>query len=207
MRSAYHYLQITGVLRIGLLLALLFAGSRVLHAEAETGVAKAIFAGGCFWCMEKPFDDLDGVLETTSGYTGGEIVDPSYEEVASGRTGHIEAVQVEYDPSKVSYGELLDVFWRNIDPLDGGGQFCDRGQQYSSAIFYGNANQEKLALESKQSISTQFEDSIATEVVPLSRFFAAEEYHQNYYKKNPLRYKFYRFNCRRDNRLNELWAS
>lgn len=185
------------------LLALVIGIPRSLNAETAT--ASATFAGGCFWCMEKPFDELDGVLRTTSGYTGGELANPSYEDVASGRTGHIEAVQIDFYPARVSYGELLDVFWRNIDPLDDGGQFCDRGHQYSSAIFYASETQKELALESKRSISTRFSDSIATRVLPLSSFYAAEEYHQDYYDKNPIRYKFYRFNCGRDRRLDQLW--
>lgn len=205
MRNKFSILPIefSSSWQVAALLALVIFLPRALHAEAET--ARAVFAGGCFWCMEEPFDNLDGVLQTTSGYTGGDLANPSYDEVASGRTRHIEAVQIEFDPARVSYGKILDVFWRNIDPLDDGGQFCDRGYQYSSAIFYSSANQEELALESKRSISTRFDDSIVTRVVPLTRFYAAEDYHQNYYEKNPIRYNFYRFNCGRDGRLDYLW--
>jgi len=188
---------------IGLVVVHFAGNSPVLNAE--TASAKATFAGGCFWCMEKPFDDIDGVLMTTSGYTGGELPDPSYEEVSSGRTGHIEVVQVEYDPSKVTYAQLLDVFWKNVDPFDAGGQFCDRGQQYISAVFYSNTTQQTLALEAKKSISDEFNKSVKTKIEPLTLFYPAEAYHQNYYEENPIRYKFYRFNCQRDDRLNELW--
>ncbi len=203
MKYKHLVLTIVSVLQIVALTILLTGDARPVNAE--TTLSRAVFAGGCFWCMEPPYDEIDGVLKTTSGYTGGELPDPSYQAVSSGRTAHIESVQIEYDSSKVSYGQLLDVFWKNIDPLDAGGQFCDRGNQYSSAIFYSNTSQQELALESKQTISSRFEESIVTRVEPLSTFYPAEEYHQNYYKKNPIRYKFYRFNCRRDDRLEELW--
>ena len=173
-----------------------------------SGVEKATFAGGCFWCMEPPFDKIDGVISTTSGYAGGQRKNPTYEEVSAGGTGHAEVVQVVYDPRKVSYAQLLEVFWLNIDPLTPNRQFCDSGHQYRSAIYYHNANQKKLAEASKRKLeqSRRFNKPIVTEIAALSAFYPAEEYHQNYYEKNPLRYKFYRFNCGRDQRLGELWG-
>jgi peptide-methionine (S)-S-oxide reductase len=177
-------------------------------APAGGEQALAVFAGGCFWCMEPPFDRLDGVLSTISGYTGGSKADPTYHEVSGGSTGHTEAVQIAYDPAKVSYQELLDVFWHNVDPLDAGGQFCDRGSQYRTAIFAENAEQRRLAEASKEALaeSGRFEQPIATEIVDASTFYPAEDYHQNYYMTNPVRYKFYRWNCGRDQRLTQLWG-
>jgi peptide-methionine (S)-S-oxide reductase len=175
-------------------------------AGSET--ATAIFAGGCFWCMEPPYDKLPGVISTTSGYTAGNTVDPSYEQVSSGRTGHTEAVQVVYDPSKVSYSKLLEVFWRNIDPTVLNRQFCDVGDMYRSGIYPADDQQRQLAEASKKALqdSGRFPGGIATEIEPASAFYAAEDYHQDYYLKNPVRYKFYRFNCGRDQRLSELWG-
>jgi peptide-methionine (S)-S-oxide reductase len=171
--------------------------------------AKATFAGGCFWCMEHPFDELPGVVSTTSGYTGGQKKNPTYEEVSAGGTGHAESVQVVYDPAKVSYQKLLDVYWRNIDPLAQNHQFCDYGRQYRSAIFYHDETQHRLAEASKRALEKQerFRGKIATEIVPASAFWPAEEYHQDYYRKNPLRYRFYRTGCGRDARLAELWGA
>jgi len=172
--------------------------------------AKATFAGGCFWCMEPPYDELDGVISTVPGYAGGDEEDPSYQQVARGNTGHLEVMQVTYDPAKISYEELLKVYWVNIDPLDGGGQFCDRGKQYTTAIFYHNDQQRRLAEQSKQELqdSNQFGPrKIQTTVRSLDEFYRAEEYHQNYYKKNPLRYKLYVNSCGRKQRLEELWGS
>jgi peptide-methionine (S)-S-oxide reductase len=168
---------------------------------------KATFAGGCFWCMEPPFDKLDGVISTTSGYTGGHKENPTYEQVSSGTTGHAEAIQIIYDPDKITYGQLLEVFWRNTDPTDGGGQFCDRGSQYRTTIFYHDDEQKRLAERSRQAVieSTGFK-AIVTEITAASAFYPAEEYHQDYYKKNPVRYKFYRYSCGRDKRLKELWG-
>ena len=170
--------------------------------------ASAIFAGGCFWCMEHPFDKLDGVLSTTSGYAGGHLPSPTYQQVSAGGTGHAEVVQVIYDPSKISYAKLLEVFWRNVDPLDAGGQFCDRGDVYRTAIFYENEEQRQLAEQSKQNLvaSGRFDKEIVTPIVPAAEFYPAEDYHQNYYMVNPLRYHFYRRSCGRDNRLEELWG-
>jgi peptide-methionine (S)-S-oxide reductase len=169
----------------------------------------ATFAGGCFWCMEPPFDKVDGVISTTSGYTGGRTVDPTYEEVSSGTTGHAESLQVTYDSTRVSYDKLLDVFWHNIDPLVLNRQFCDVGEQYRSAIFYHDEEQKRLAEASKQELekSGRFKQPIATQIVSATAFYPAEEYHQGYYKKNPIRYKFYRYNCGRDQRLQELWGT
>ncbi len=168
---------------------------------------KATLAGGCFWCMETPFEKMDGVSEVISGYTGGHKENPTYEEVSAGRTGHLEAVQITYDPGKITYEKLLDIFWRQIDPTDAGGQFVDRGAQYRSAIFYHSPEQKELALKSRDALqrSGKFRKPIATEILPAAMFYPAEEYHQDYYKKNPVRYKFYRFNSGRDQFLKKTW--
>lgn len=177
--------------------------------ERSDGQAVATFAGGCFWCMEPPFDALDGVLSTTSGYTDGRTPNPTYEQVSSGRTGHTEAVQVVYDPSKVSFEQLVEVFWKNIDPTDDRGQFCDRGLQYRPTLFYHDEAQREVAERSKAALQKNkpFAADIATPVVAASTFYAAEEYHQDYYLRNPIRYKYYRHSCGRDKRLQELWGS
>lgn len=177
-------------------------------ADAAT-LEKATFAGGCFWCMEAPFDKLDGVVSVTAGYTGGSLKKPSYEQVSAGGTGHAEAVQVVYDPVKVTYSKLLDLFWHNIDPTVKDRQFCDIGHQYRSGIFYHSAEQQRSALQSKTALdkSKHFKDPILTEIVAATEFYPAEEYHQHYYKKNPLRYKYYRSGCGRDKRLKELWGN
>ncbi len=168
--------------------------------------ARAIFAGGCFWCMQPPFDKTNGVIATYAGYTGGDKENPTYEEVSAGGTGHRESIEVVYDPSKVSYAKLLDIFWHNIDPLDPQGQFCDKGDQYRSAIFYTNDEQKRLAEASKEELirSGKF-DKIYTDILPAKTFYRAEEYHQEYSKKNPIRYRFYRANCGRDKRLKQVW--
>jgi peptide-methionine (S)-S-oxide reductase len=187
-------------------------GQDLTPAEASTvetkNLAVATFAGGCFWCMEPPFDKLTGVISTTSGYIGGHKSNPSYEEVSSGWTGHAEAVQVAYDSTRISYIDLLEVFWRNIDPLATNRQFCDAGSQYRSAIFYHNDEQRRLAEASKQKLEQagRFDRPIVTEIVPATEFYPAEEYHQDFYKKNPIRYKAYRTGCGRDRRLKELWG-
>ncbi len=170
--------------------------------------AKATFAGGCFWCMEPPYDKLPGVISTTSGYTGGKTRNPTYEQVSSGSTGHAEAVEVEYDPAKVSYEKLLDVFWHNVDPTQRDGQFCDHGSQYRTAIFYHSPEQKRLAEASKTALAKNkpFKGEIVTEITPAAEFYRAEEYHQDFYRKNPIRYKFYRTGCGRDARLKELWG-
>lgn len=195
--------------RTFLFLALLCASAASASAQTADGQkAKATFAGGCFWCMEPPYDKLDGVISTTSGYTGGKAQNPTYEQVSAGGTGHYEAVEVVYDPAKVSYERLLEVFWHNIDPLDGEGQFCDKGDQYRSAIFFHDDEQKRAAEASKQALtqSERLPGPIATEILPATTFFAAEDYHQDYYRKNPLRYRYYRFACGRDARLKELWG-
>ncbi|HWW95353.1 MAG TPA: peptide-methionine (S)-S-oxide reductase MsrA [Vicinamibacteria bacterium] len=170
--------------------------------------ATAIFAGGCFWCMEPAFASLDGVLSVTSGYTGGQKRNPSYEEVSAGITGHAESVQVIYDPEKITYEQLLVAFWHNIDPLAANAQFCDHGTQYRSAIFYRDESQRRAAEESRQKLEEQpqFKGKIKTEVVPASTFYPAEDYHQHFYRKNPVRYHQYRQGCGRDRRLQELWG-
>ena len=176
--------------------------------KAPEKVARATFAGGCFWCMEGPFDALEGVLDTKSGYTAGQVENPSYEQVTRGDTGHTEAVQVVYDPSRVSYEKLLEVFWRNIDPVDATGQFCDKGSQYRSGIYWHDAEQRRLAEKSRAELVEQdrFDRPIATEIVEAEAFYPAEEYHQDYYQKNPIRYRFYRSRCGRDRRLQEVWG-
>jgi peptide-methionine (S)-S-oxide reductase len=167
---------------------------------------KATFAGGCFWCMEPPYDELDGVISTISGYIGGTKKNPSYEEVVTGTTGHTEAVQVTYDPTKINYEKLLEIFWRNIDPLTANAQFCDHGSQYRSGIFYHDEAQKKLAEASKKRVQSRFKQPVVTEIVRATEFYPAEDYHQDYYKKNPVRYKLYRYGCGRDQRLQELWG-
>ena len=186
----------------------LFAAAGSAHAGAAPGsaAAKATFAGGCFWCMEPPFDKLDGVSATVSGYTGGKKENPTYEEVSAGTTGHTEAVQITYDPKKISFEKLLEVFWRNVDPLNADGQFCDSGSQYRAGIFYHDESQKKLAEESKKTVGKRFKEPIVTEITAVAEFYPAEDYHQDYYIKNPLRYKLYRFNCGRDQRLEKLWG-
>lgn len=172
------------------------------------GLEKATFAGGCFWCMEPPFDKLDGVVSTTSGYTGGRTPNPTYQQVSAGGTGHAEAVEVLFDPKRISYEKLLDVFWKNVDPTAADHQFCDHGNQYRSEIFFHNDEQKRLAEDSKTALEAYktFKDPIVTRIAPAETFYPAEEYHQDFYKKNPIRYKFYRYNCGRDKRLTELWG-
>ena len=167
----------------------------------------ATFAGGCFWCMEASFEVHPGVLEVLSGYIGGDKANPTYEEVSSGKTGHLEAIQVTYNPKKISYSELLDIFWRQVDPTDDGGQFVDRGGQYKTAIFYHDEEQKRLAEASKKELETsgRFSKPIVTKILTASPFYKAEDYHQDYYKENPLRYKFYRFNSGRDQFLKKIW--
>ena len=177
------------------------------HAGEEDS-AVAVFAGGCFWCTEADFDKLPGVLATTSGYIGGAIENPTYEEVSSGRSGHIEAVQVRFDPRQTSYAKLLEAFWPTIDPVNGNGQFCDNGPQYRSAIFYLDAEQQRLAEASKTALaaSGRLQQPIATVIQAATTFYAAEDYHQDYHTKNPLRYSYYRHGCGRDQRLQALWG-
>jgi len=171
--------------------------------------ATATFAGGCFWCMEPPFEKLPGVISVQSGYTGGTVKKPTYEQVSEGITGHAEAIQVVYDPSRIAYEKLLDVFWHNVDPLTRDAQFCDHGRQYRTSIFYHDETQQRLAEESKRALETskRFDRPIVTEIVRAGEFWPAEEYHQRYHEKNPIRYKYYRWNCGRDRRLREVWGA
>ena len=179
-----------------------------ISETAKGDQAIATFAGGCFWCMEGPFDELDGVMSTTSGYTGGQTVNPTYEEVSAGGTGHAEAVQVVYDPQKISYQELLAVYWPNTDPTTPDAQFCDHGSQYRPEIFYHDDKQRQSAEASKEEIkrTKTFSAPLVTEITQATAFYPAEEYHQDFYRKNPIRYKFYRFTCGRDARLATLWG-
>ncbi len=198
-----------GLALCGLLLAAAPAGAREGSPAAPARpLEKATFAGGCFWCMEAPFDKLPGVVSVTVGYTGGRTTSPTYEEVSAGGTGHAESVEIVFDPAKIGYGRLLDVYWRNVDPTTPDRQFCDVGAQYRTAIFYHGEEQKRLAEESKKALeeSKRLPGAIVTEIVPAGTFWPAEEYHQHYYKKNPIRYKFYRYNCGRDRRLEELWG-
>jgi len=216
MRFRPGLLQVAVIL--GLAAGLGFAAARAaddMMAKPEDGMAMpagnteiATFAGGCFWCMQPPYDATKGVIKTVAGYTGGTLKDPTYHQVSDGGTGHAESVEVYYDPSVVSYQELLTIFWHNIDPLVKDQQFCDHGNQYRTAIFYHGAEQKKLAEESKAKLeaSGKFQSPIQTEIVEAGTFYPAEDYHQEYYKKNPLRYKYYRWNCGRDQRLKYLWG-
>jgi peptide-methionine (S)-S-oxide reductase len=191
-----------------LLSAALLLGLAAQPAQGAAKRAEATFAGGCFWCMEPPFDKLDGVISTTSGYTGGNKKNPTYKQVSTGGTGHTEAIRIVYDPEKVSYQRLLQVFWHNIDPLVHNRQFCDVGEQYRTAIFYHDEEQRRLAEASKKALeeSGRFKDPVRTQIAKAGEFWPAEEYHQDYYRKNPIRYRFYRGSCGRDSRLRELWG-
>jgi peptide-methionine (S)-S-oxide reductase len=203
----------------GLLLALLAAAPLVwrMHPMSRTadaqesdvpeGMKAAIFAGGCFWCMVHPFDQLKGVTKVVSGYTGGTVAHPTYKQVSEGNTGHVEAVRILYDPQEISYETLLDVFWRNVDPLDIDGQFCDRGSSYRSEIFVTDSEQRKAAEASKAAIEKRLGQAVVTQIVKAGPFWPADEYHQDFYKKNPLRYRFYRSGCGRDTRLEALWGT
>jgi peptide-methionine (S)-S-oxide reductase len=195
-------------------LAVALAVAATLAAEASTQErpaappksARAVFAGGCFWCMEAPFDKLPGVRSSTSGYMGGQTKNPTYEQVSAGSTGHAEAVQVVYDPRKITYAQLLDTFWKNIDPLDKSGQFCDKGTQYRSAIFYGNEEERQEAEASRARVEQRLGRPVVTEIVAAGVFYPAEEYHQDFYLRNPARYYQYRQGCGRDRRLKQLWG-
>ncbi len=196
------------LLIVGLLAAGMVPAEGADQAAGVRQLAKATFAGGCFWCMEEAFEEVEGVVSVTSGYIGGQKANPSYEEVSAGGTGHAEAVEILYDPAKVTYSKLLEIFWRNIDPTTPDRQFCDGGNQYRSAIFYLDDQQKRLAEESRQAVekSKPFKERIVTQIVPASAFYVAEDYHQDFYKKNPFRYKFYKYNCGRAQRLEELWG-
>ena len=187
-------------------LLLLAASAAVAGAPPA---ARATFAGGCFWCMQPPFEKLPGVSKTTVGYTGGSVEHPTYEQVSAGTTGHAEAIEVEYDPSRITYEKLLDVFWHNVDPVTRDAQFCDHGRQYRTVIFYHDDAQRAAAEASKRALeaSAKLPGPIVTEIVAAGAFWAAEEYHQRYHEKNPIRYRYYRWNCGRDARLRELWGT
>ena len=200
--NIYRFMAALGGLLLGIALAAT-AAEPVAKAQAT---ATAVFAGGCFWCMEPPYDALPGVVASTSGYTGGQKLNPTYQEVSAGDTGHIEAVQITYDPKQISYEKLLEVFWRNVDPLDQGGQFCDRGSTYTTAIFVQNEEERKTAELSKTAIEKRLGKTVVTVIRPAATFYAAEDYHQDYYVKNPVRYKYYRYRCGRDQRLEQLWG-
>ena len=185
--------------------ALMLAATTLTVSAQQT--ATAIFAGGCFWCVEADFDKVPGVISTTSGYIGGTVTNPTYQQVSAGGTGHAEAVKIVFDPAKVTYAKLLDVFWRNIDPLVKDKQFCDSGDQYRTAIFYVDDEQKKLAEETKKKVEAKFAPRpVYTQIVKATAFTDAEDYHQDFYKKNESRYKFYRWNCGRDQRLEQLWG-
>ncbi len=191
-----------------ILISLAFAAMLApLSAAAET--ALATFAGGCFWCTESDFEQVPGVIDVVSGYTGGTVASPTYKQVSAGGTGHAEAVQIRFDPAVVSYAQLLDIFWHSVDPYTADAQFCDHGHQYRSAIFYHDAAQRQAAERSKAALANAYKDRgpIVTEIVDAGTFWPAETYHQDYYKKNPLRYRYYRFGCGRDGRLDELWGA
>ena len=183
------------------LVAVLLAAMNAVADEAT-----AVFAGGCFWCMEPAYDQLPGVLDTTSGYSGGHLKNPTYHQVTAGGTGHYEAVRVTYDPDRITYDALLAVFWRNIDPFDERGQFCDRGSSYRAAVFYGNEAERELAEAAKTEIEMRFGRKVVTGILPAAPFYAAEGYHQNYYTEHPLRYRYYRYACGRDERLRQVWG-
>lgn len=189
------------------LAALMVVSSATVSAKPETDKrATAIFAMGCFWCAEADFEKVDGVVDVVSGYTGGRVRNPSYEQVSAGGTGHYEAVLVTYDPSKVKYSDLLSVFWRNVDPFDAEGQFCDKGESYRAAIFPSSMAERKAADASREYLVAHFKRDLATRIITRAPFYRAEDYHQDYYKKNPLRYRYYRSRCGRDDRLAEVWG-
>ena len=216
MRSVPHSVWVLGICLLAAL-----AGGLLLYSPSSSDADSrptpalnlnpavsdtATFAGGCFWCMEPPYDKIEGVASTTSGFAGGEKVDPSYQEVAMGSTSHTETVKVIYDSTKVSYERLLRVYWHNVDPFDGSGQFCDRGSQYRPAIFTHTARQQRLAEQSKETVAARFDQEIAVEIHSLDAFYPAKTYHQDYYKKNPQDYESYRTGCGRDARLREIWG-
>jgi len=194
---------------LGLLLIAPASFANEAITEGPAGTEMAVFAGGCFWCTESDFDKMPGVVETISGYTGGEASTADYQQVSAGGTGHIESVAVFFDPSKTSYATLVEAFWKTIDPITPNAQFCDHGSQYSSALYYANDKQKALLEASRETLarSGRFEQPIATLILPRQPFYPAEEYHQDYYQKNPLRYNFYRTTCGRDARLEELWGN
>ncbi|MFC3282421.1 peptide-methionine (S)-S-oxide reductase MsrA [Litchfieldella rifensis] len=187
-------------------LLLTAAVSHAADPTSDTETQEAYFAGGCFWCMEEAFDPVEGVISTTSGYTGGDVDNPTYDQVSAGGTGHAEVVKIEYDPKQVDYTELLYVFWRNIDPFAEDRQFCDAGESYRSAIFYRNEEERAQAKATRDELAERFERDIATQIEAFDAFYPAEDYHQNYYQENPLRYRFYKSACGRKERLEEVWG-
>jgi peptide-methionine (S)-S-oxide reductase len=195
-------------LKLSVLMGLILTAVAVSVSAAPPEKASAVFAGGCFWCEETAFEGLPGVLSVTSGYTGGQVKNPTYEQVSGGGTGHAESVEVVYDPAKTTYEKLLEVFWHNVDPFQKDGQFCDHGTQYRSAIFYRDEAQKKAAEESKRKLEEdpKFKGKIVTQIVPASTFYPAEEYHQDFWKKSPARYYSYREGCGRDARLKQIWG-
>ena len=205
-RSAHGLRSALLALALGLTFAFTLGSTRARAPAA--GQETAVFAGGCFWCVEEAFEKVPGVVSAVSGYIGGSVANPSYEQVASKSTGHAEAVEVTYDPAKVSYAQLVDWFWRNIDPFDERGQFCDKGSPYRSGIHYRGEAQKTVAEASKAALeaSGRFNQKIVTEIVPAGTFYPAEDYHQDYYKKNPNRYQYYKFGCRRADRLEQIWG-
>jgi peptide-methionine (S)-S-oxide reductase len=195
----------TGLIALAMAVVAFAGGAKAQSGTPDT-LKTAIFAGGCFWCVEEAFDKVEGVVETTSGYSGGIMPNPTYEQVTAGNTGHAEVLRVRYDPARVTYAQLLDTFWHNVDPFDGGGQFCDRGSSYRGAIFVMNDEEERLAKESKAKVAERFKQTVATEIRRATPFYPAEGYHQDYHAKNPLRYTFYKWNCGRAQRLEEIWG-
>jgi len=192
---------------VGIVLAAGLLAAAIGGVSAQEKTDRAIFAGGCFWCVEADFDKVPGVISTTSGYIGGTVKNPTYHQVSAGGTGHAEAVKIVYDPAKVTYAKLLDVYWHNIDPLVKDRQFCDSGDQYRTAIFYRTDEEKKLAEETKKQVEAKFAPrTVYTQIVKADTFYPAEDYHKDYYKKNEARYKFYRWNCGRDQRLEQLWG-
>jgi peptide-methionine (S)-S-oxide reductase len=205
-KKEVHHMRIFSILMFIFSIFPTFVSAQGTQSMTDS-YKKAIFAGGCFWCMEKPFDATAGVISTVSGYMGGASANPTYKEVSGGNSGHVEVLEVTYDPAVISYAQLLPIFWRNIDPLDAGGQFCDRGPQYRSELYFDGDKEQAVALASKAEHEQILGETIVTKVVERSTFYAAEDYHQDYYLQNPVRYKYYRWNCGRDNRLEELWGS
>ena len=201
-------LQRLTIMAVGLVISATLTGWPSSEVQSAPTTAKAYFAGGCFWCMEEAFEKVDGVIAVVSGYMGGTVTNPTYEQVSDGRTGHAESIEVTYDPTKITYQKLLDAFWRNVDPITPNAQFCDHGNQYRSVVFYTTDEEKQLAEESKSKIeqSKRLPAPIMTQLVKASTFYPAEDYHQDYYKKNPLRYKYYKYSCGRAQRLEALWG-
>ncbi|MGQ0560101.1 MAG: peptide-methionine (S)-S-oxide reductase MsrA [Sphingosinicella sp.] len=208
MRDLSSHRILPAILILALAVLLAWLGAPAPNAAAQPrqpGTVTAIFAGGCFWCTEADFDHVPGVVSTVSGYSGGRVTNPTYQQVSEGNTGHIEVVLVRYDPTRVTYATLVDRFFPTIDPLDGGGQFCDRGEQYRSVIFVADANERRVAEAALGRVQRRLGQPVATLILPRQVFYRAEDYHQDYYRRNPVRYRFYRWNCGRDARLRAVW--